>query len=198
MAPRARGRCAAQDRGARHLQARDVGQRAGRPGEAIKTHGKPALFVSDHGIRSCASEPDARGRGRTGSGRRLADFGIRPVLARVGHHPTDGEIERFREATWRHLAGSGAESAGASTRSAPAGPAPASGSFHQGGPAMPWRGWPGGAARTGPACSPAGARRPQWPTSARCPRAKDYGRAVRIVYEAKYGWQTMDRTRLET
>ena len=73
---------------------------------AIKTHGKPASIMSDHGIQFYASESETHRRGRTEFERRLENLQIRHVLARVRHPPTNGKIERFHDEIELYLAGS--------------------------------------------------------------------------------------------
>ena len=102
---------------------------------AIKTHGKPASIMSDHGIQFYASESETHRRGRTEFERRLENLQIRHVLARVRHPQTNGKIERFHEEIERHLTGFEAESVAVSTRCGPDGAAAhVGGPFHQSGP----------------------------------------------------------------
>ena len=102
---------------------------------AIKTHGKPASIMSDHGIQFYASESETHRRGRTKFEMRLEDLGIKHILARVRHPQTNGKIERFHEEIERHLGGFEAASAAVSTRCRPDGAAGhVGGPFHQDGP----------------------------------------------------------------
>ncbi len=75
----------------------DTGKRA--PGvleKAMAEHGRPSSVMTDHGSQSCASESEARKRGRTESGRRLDELGVRHIPAGMGHPQTNGKLERFR------------------------------------------------------------------------------------------------------
>ncbi len=63
--------------------------------KAMAGRGRPASVMTDHGSQSCASESEARKRGRTEFERRLDELGVRHVLAGVGHPRTDGMLERF-------------------------------------------------------------------------------------------------------
>ena len=63
--------------------------------KAVAEHGRPATMMTDHGSQSCANESEARKRGRTEFERRLAELGVRQILAGVGHPQTNGRLERF-------------------------------------------------------------------------------------------------------
>ncbi len=58
-------------------------------------HGRPASIMTDRGSLSCASESEARKRGRTEFERRLDELGVGRILAGVGHPRTSGKLERF-------------------------------------------------------------------------------------------------------
>ena len=63
--------------------------------KAMAEHGRPASIMTDHGSQFYANESEARKRGRTEFERRLAELGIRHILAGVGHPQTNGKLERF-------------------------------------------------------------------------------------------------------
>ena len=65
------------------------------PGRAMAEHGRPATIMTDHGSQSCANESETGKRGRTEFEKRLDEFGVKQVLAGVGHPRTNGKLERF-------------------------------------------------------------------------------------------------------
>ena len=64
-------------------------------GRAVAEHGRPASVMTDHGSQSCANESETGRRRETEFERRLAELGVRQILAGVGHPQTNGRLERF-------------------------------------------------------------------------------------------------------
>lgn len=65
------------------------------PGRAISQYGKP--IVSDRGSKLYATQPEKRGKGVSGFGKRLEESGIRHVPAGAAHPQTSGKPERMDE-----------------------------------------------------------------------------------------------------
>ena len=139
----------------------------------MDSHGRPASLMTDHGSQFFANEAEGRRRGEASFESELERLNIWHVLARVAHPQTNGKIERFHRVVRRHLDEFEAEASRTATRSdLPGG----GGAVHRGrGRATalgarrtPCRGWCTGTTTRWTTCRLTRARRPPWPTSARC------------------------------
>ena len=70
---------------------------------AIKMHGKPAQILTDHGSQFYANEKEATKRGESDFEKKLVEFDIKQVLARIRHPQTNGKLERFHSEIEQHL-----------------------------------------------------------------------------------------------
>ena len=64
--------------------------------EAMSKHGKPESILFDRGSQFYATESEKKAKGVSWFEKRLADLGIRHILARVAHPQTNGKLERAR------------------------------------------------------------------------------------------------------
>ena len=71
--------------------------------EAIRRYGRPAQVLTGHGPQFYASEKGNAGRGPTAFEARLVELGIKQVMARARHHPTNGKLKRFYLEIEQHL-----------------------------------------------------------------------------------------------
>ena len=72
--------------------------------EAVKNHGIPAAIMTDHGSQFYANEKeDAAKRGVSIFEERLAELGMRQILAGVRHPQTNGKLERLHGEIQRKL-----------------------------------------------------------------------------------------------
>ena len=69
---------------------------------AISNHGKPASILTDRGSQFYASESDKKGTSKFEE--KMAELGIRHILARVQHPQTNGKLERLHGEIQRKLA----------------------------------------------------------------------------------------------
>ena len=62
--------------------------------EAIEKHGKPAAILSDRGAQFYANASEKR-KGISKFEKKLAELGIKHIVARPRHPQTNGKIERL-------------------------------------------------------------------------------------------------------
>ena len=71
--------------------------------EAIKNHGKPASPMTDRGSQFYANASEAKKKGASAFEKRLADLGIKQILAGLRHSQTNGKLERLHGEIRRKL-----------------------------------------------------------------------------------------------
>ena len=71
--------------------------------EAIKNHGKPASLMTDRGSQFYANASEAKKKGASVFEKRLAELGIKQILAGVRHPQTNGKLERLHGEIQRKL-----------------------------------------------------------------------------------------------
>lgn len=84
--------------------------------DAIKKHGKPASILTDHGSQFYANASEIKKKGESMFEKKLVEFGIRQILARVNHPQTNGKLERLHGEIQRYLHEFEEESADKTTR----------------------------------------------------------------------------------
>ncbi len=71
--------------------------------EAIRNHGKPASIMTDRGSQFYATASEAKKKGASEFEKRLAELGIKQILAGVRHPQTNGKLERLHGEIQRKL-----------------------------------------------------------------------------------------------
>ena len=84
--------------------------------EAIRSHGRPAQILTDHGSQFYANERNDARRGVSVFEAKLVELGIKQVMARVRHPQTNGKLERFHLEIQKHLKSFEEESASNNVR----------------------------------------------------------------------------------
>ena len=71
--------------------------------EAIRNHGKPASIMTDRGSQFYATASEAKKKGASEFEKKMAELGIKQILAGVRHPQTNGKLERLHGEIQRKL-----------------------------------------------------------------------------------------------